>query len=269
VNIHFGTPRLIQSTADAVPLYGRKEFESTTRSTVPMLDLLIHSRAVFDKVIDTFGFPTQYHLHLEYTIGPFDGRGKASHTDVMLTSEVGSLAIEAKWTEPMYPAVKDWPEKGVTRTPNQEAVLNGWLTKLGQTASAPFNDVIYQMLHRAASAAVASRSPRLAYLVFKPSPDPRSARPDELFQQLTNLWNLLGTKAFPFHLVEIELEQLRAFKELPKTKGPATDEAVRAALQGPAPLFTFRQVRIRKAGTQTAPLTIDFQPASSAPEAVR
>src|SRR5207248_1054781 len=101
---------------------GRKEFESATRSTVPMLDLLIHSRPVFDTIISEIGIPSQYDLHLEYTVGPFGGRGKASHTDVMLTSGTESLAIEAKWTEPMYEAIKDWPEKGATKTANQQAV---------------------------------------------------------------------------------------------------------------------------------------------------
>lgn len=151
MDFYFGTPQKIEKIADAVSHYDDKEFRSKTRSTVPMLDLLIHSRTVFDGIIDKIAFPTPYDLHLEYTVGPFGGGGKASHTDVMLTTGGDSLAIEAKWTERMYPAVRDWPKKGAVKTKNQNGVLNGWLARLGQTYSAAFDDVIYQMLHRAAS----------------------------------------------------------------------------------------------------------------------
>ncbi len=263
VNLHFGTSKTIQSIADAVPLYGRKEFESATRSTVPMLDLLIHSRSVFDRIICEIGFPPQHVLHLEYTVGPFGGRGKASHTDVMLTSGADSLAIEAKWTEPMYETIKDWPEKGVAKTANQQAVLNGWLNELGRRlgktyAAADFAEAIYQMLHRAASAVVAGERPRLAYFLFKPSPDTRAAKADDIFKQLSRLWNLIGTPAaFPFSAVEIELEEQPVFTALPKTKGEATAEVVCAALQGSEPLFTFKQVKIRQVGPQSPVITFD------------
>src|SRR5207247_1896024 len=89
------------------------------------------------------------------------------------------------------------------KTANQQAVLNGWLNELGQRlgktyAAADFEGAIYQMLHRAASAAFAGEQPRLAYFVFKePSPDPRAATPDDIFQRLTSLWKLLGTPGSP------------------------------------------------------------------------
>src|SRR5262249_6317575 len=109
MTIHFGTPSSIKTFADAMPRYGRKEFESATRSTVPMLSLLMHALDLFRDIVRGLRFPEEYDLILEYTVGPFGGRGKTSHTDVMLTSGDESLAIEAKWTEPMYPATKDWP----------------------------------------------------------------------------------------------------------------------------------------------------------------
>jgi hypothetical protein len=264
MNLHFGAPNRIQSVADAVPLYGRKEFESATRSTVPMLDLLIHSRTVFEKIIGEIGFPMQYDLHLEYTVGPFGGRGKASHTDVMLTAGAESLAVEAKWTEPMYETIRDWLKKGGDQPANRDTVLNGWLDAIARRFGTPypaagFADATYQMLHRAASAAVAGERPRLAYFAFKPSPDGRAATADDIFRQLTSLWTLLGAPAaFPFHVVEIELEALPAFNALLKTKDEATAEAVCAALQGPASLFRFRQVRIRRVGAQSQPISIDL-----------
>src|SRR4051812_8787238 len=105
MNLHFGTPAAIKAVADAVPLYGCKEFESATRSTVPMLSLLMHAPNVFDEIVRRLGFPGSYDLFLEYMVRPPKGRGKASHTDVMLRSGTQALAVEGKWTEPMYEAV--------------------------------------------------------------------------------------------------------------------------------------------------------------------
>src|SRR5438046_1368623 len=105
MNLHFGTPAAIKSVAEAVPLYGGKEFESATRSTVPMLTLLMHATDLFDEIVRRLGFPGDYDLFLEYTVRPPKGRGKASHTDVMLKSGNHALAIEGKWTEPMYETV--------------------------------------------------------------------------------------------------------------------------------------------------------------------
>jgi hypothetical protein len=250
----FGTPKPIRKIEEVVPLYGLNEFESATRSTVPMLDLLIHSCEEFNTIIGKIGFPKRYHRHLEYTVGPFDGRGKASHTDVMLTYGDNSLAIEAKWTEPMYETVEDWLEKGTTKTNNKKAVLNGWLEKLterlGPSYSAPdFDCTIYQMLHRAASAAVAGKRPRLAYFIFKPSPTGGAASANDIFTQLSSLWKLLGSPdAFPFYAVEIKLKELATFTVLPKTKDEATDEAVRAALQDGKKLFDFSLETIQPVG---------------------
>lgn len=254
MTIHFGTPNPIKTIADAVPLYASSEFESATRSTVPMLTLLMHAPDLFNTIVREVGFPSEYDLFLEYTVGPFGGRGKPSHTDVMLKSGQDSLAIEGKWTEPMYAAVKDWPKKGATKTPNQKAVLQGWLNILGKRLGTAFDvcgfdGSVYQMIHRAASAAFVGERPRLAYFLFKPSPDPRAAKPDDILGKLTDLWNLLGKPAsFPFHVVEIETKPLEAFEPLRLlVKGEeATSEAVCAALQDTKPLFHFGDHRIRR-----------------------
>ena len=221
-----------------------------------MLSLLMHAPDLFNRILREIGFTDEYDLFLEYTVGPFGGRGKPSHTDVMLRSGQDSLAIEGKWTEPMYAAVKDWPKKGITKTKNQRAVLQGWLNvlamRLGTTFDAShFEGVIYQMIHRAASAAFAGERPRLAYFLFKSSPDSRGARPDEIFDKLTDLWHLLREPAnFPFYVVEIETEPLEAYQPLSLlAKGEdATAEAVCAALQDTIPLFHFCDHSIRQIG---------------------
>jgi hypothetical protein len=130
--------------------------------------------------------------------------------------------------------------------------------------------VIYQMLHRATSAAVAGERPRLAYFAFTPSPAQRAATADDLLQQLTSLWTRLGSPAgFPFHVVEIALVATPTFAALPSTKGEATDDAVRAALQETAPLFTFGPVAIQRVGSNAPPRSFDPRPTPAATEVIR
>jgi len=256
MSIHFGTPNSITAIADAVQLYGGKEFESPTRSTIPMLTLLMHYPNLFNEIVRQLGFLGEYDLFLEYTVGPFGGRGKPSHSDVMLTAGKDALAIEGKWTEPMYPAIKNWPKKGTVKTANQNAVLTGWLNVLGERLGKTFDvtdfgETIYQMVHRAASAAFVGERPRLAYFLFKPSPDNGAAKPDDIFNKLNDLWDRLGKPAiFPFHLVEIEAKPLEAYESLRTMKKgkEATAEAVYAALQDSKPLFHFGSYRVRHVG---------------------
>ena len=132
MRIHFGTPKALETIKDAVSLYSKSEFASPTRSTIPLLTLLMHAPGTFREILSKIHFPDEYNVTLEATVGPFGGRGTASHTDAMLTAGQDALAIEAKWTEPMYPTVRNWPKKGVTKTANQSAVLQGWLEVLGK-----------------------------------------------------------------------------------------------------------------------------------------
>lgn len=78
--IRFGSPANVETIAEAVPRYGRKEFESATRSTVPMLSLLRHNSDLFNEIIQQLDFPLEYELILEHTVRPQKGRGKASHS---------------------------------------------------------------------------------------------------------------------------------------------------------------------------------------------
>jgi hypothetical protein len=247
MTIHFGNLQSLPTIAQAVPLYGGDEFESPTRSTIPMLTLLMHAPTMFDEIVRTLGFPSDYDLFLEYKVRPPRGRGNASNTDVMLKSGLGSLAIEAKWTESKYDTVKKWL-RADKDSANRTAVLDGWLNLLSTHATTPlhavdFDNVIYQMVHRAASAATAGQAPGMAYFLFKPSPDKRAAKPDDIFAKLTDLWDKLGKpKRFPFHMVEIEVKSTASYEPLrnsPKGK-KATSKAVRAALQDSEPLFSFK-----------------------------
>ena len=114
--------------------------------------------------------PASVRLGFEHTVSPPRGRGKASHTDVMVASSQFVFAIEAKWTEPRSQVVSDW----LGDSTNRAEVLRGWCDLLQQRTAdrVDANDLAtlpYQMVHRAASAcddAGPESSCWLDYMVF-------------------------------------------------------------------------------------------------------
>lgn len=227
----------VASIDNVLSYYGAKEFKSSTRSTVPLLSWLKHEPSSVFSLLNELGVPADYTLHLEYTVKPPRGKGQASHTDLMVLAGARSLAIEAKWTEPRYETVSDWLNKGASPD-NRLNVLTGWLHLLqshsgNSLATADFSGAVYQMVHRAASACASGKSPRMAYLMFDPSPDPNTADKQTLLDDLNHLWNLLGNpRSFPFHFVKINLAPTAAFDQisaLPKNS-EETSQAVQRAL---------------------------------------
>ncbi len=252
---YFRCNTILETMGDALPLFGKDQFASPTRSTIPMLTMLRHRRDLFNKIIGQMGFSGDYDLCLEHPVSPPLGEGKASCTDVMITAGTSGLAIEGKWTEPMYETVGEWLNQREDQTSRRQ-VLQGWLSLLQPHVEktldlSDFDSVIYQMLHRAASAATAEQ-PVMAYFQFKPSPDPRTAAPNETLEKLSDLWNQLGgPTGFPFYLVEIEIHPTDAYAPLRMlAKGDkSTAKIVRAALEQPVPLLSFSNVRSRKVGS--------------------
>ncbi len=247
MKVQFGNPNATTSLEEAISRYPKDEFASATRSTIPLLSLLLRQPDYFIDLLRPLGLPPNYEMFLEYTVKSPQGRGRASHTDLMLIAERFGLALEAKWTEPMYELTQKWINGGKDET-NRQLVLDGWLSLLKRPAGREldrrdFLDVVYQMIHRAASVASVSDLPRLAYFVFKPSPDQRSASTLEVKSQLGKLWRKLGCPSqFPFYVVEIEIEPTSAFeplRHLPKGES-STSDAVISALLDSTPLFYFR-----------------------------
>ena len=254
MTLYFGRPASIQSVASAIPLFGTREFKSPTRSTIAMLSMLMHAPDMFNTIVTELGVPRDHDLFLEYTIRSPKGTGKKSHTDVMLKAGQIALAIEAKWTEPMYETVQAWLKRGKSLK-NRKLVLEGWLALLQERVrknliSDDFCGAIYQMLHRAASAVATGEQPRLAYFLFKPSPSTQSATPEDIKKRLSELWEILGEpEGFRFYIVEIKMSALEGFealRNLPKDK--ETSELVSAALQADSPLFEFRGYQVTKIG---------------------
>jgi len=91
---------------------------------------------------------------------------RASETDLMITAPAVALAIEAKWSESRYDTVAEWRQK-VSRG---NLALDHWLKLIepfSEAASHDVNDLIYQMLHRCASACAAAGTEGTAGLVYQ------------------------------------------------------------------------------------------------------
>jgi len=136
------------------------------------------------KIIGDIAFDLkQAEFSFEYPVPAQGGRGKASMTDLMITTNKFAMAIEAKWTEcreNYKPTIEKWLNEGKNRK-NRESVLNGWLDYINKfLPSSKLLDIDkiidrgkipYQFLHRVASACyVASLKrdvvPVVAYQLF-------------------------------------------------------------------------------------------------------
>jgi hypothetical protein len=220
-------------------------FGSPFRSTVPLVSLVKDDRPRFQSILSSCGVPADAALHFEFTVPSGVEGANPSHTDVMALSGTVAGAMEAKWTEPRYESVARRLERRRTGDLDQEGVVSAWLDLLKPHARrklvlADFTEVVYQTLHRAASACALSRAPRLVYLHFVPSPR-GGVSEKQYLEDLSRLHRLLGEPPdFPFFLVEVTVERTAAFEQiahLPKRRR-ATDYAVRSALVA-EPLFAF------------------------------
>ena len=231
---------------ELVARFPDEELRSPTRSNIPLLALIKDGGEPLNRLLAAGGLQVSAELHLEYTVGPTRGRGKASHTDLMAFSDSKSLAVEAKWTEPRYDTVDEWLAKGSNRA-NREAVLQGWVDLLEpwshrRLQRSQFGGCVYQLVHRAASACANGKTPELVYLNFDVSGSDASlhyCRAD-----LKALWEVLGEpKNFRFSHVQMALTPTQEFnnlRNLPKGE-PETANAIREALLG-GRLFDFGAV---------------------------
>ncbi len=150
--------------------YPEKEFYSPFRSTVPHLMFWRNAETRFHDLCRFIGerpFESA-RASFEFQVKPPRGRGKPSHTDLMLTWDDHCAAVEAKYTEPKYETVAKWLEHGQHK--NRLEVLKGWCDLLpGNTGTEltleSVSQIAYQVLHRAASAC--SMTARVRYLIYE------------------------------------------------------------------------------------------------------
>ena len=196
--------------------YPPSEFDSPTRSTIPLLAFWRSPERPIEELAGALALPVprRVRLDFEHLVSPPRGRGRASHTDLMALSAEHAIAIEAKWTEPRYPIVRDWLGKSA----NRREVLGGWCDLLRRRAGGPvhekeLDELPYQMVHRAASACHPEDVSRacMVYMVFEPTAEKRT----EYLEDLGRLRDILGTgSSLSIACVECSIEQSRALVEL-------------------------------------------------------
>jgi len=225
-------------------------FSSPYRSTVPLVSLVKDDWPILEGILNSCMRRSEYALHFEYQVKPAGVPGNASHTDAMAVASDAATAIEAKWTEPRYETVASRLKNRVAqlsaRDPgtakqveaSQRAVIEAWFKMLTPFATRPITfdlggDVVYQVLHRAASAAATSKAPYLIYLHFEPSPPRSAASEADYVADLANLFSLMGKPAnFPFYVATIPANPTSAFEKIAELeKGrEETDLKVREAI---------------------------------------
>jgi hypothetical protein len=155
-----------RSYEDLVQAFGARDLASPLRSTVPLLagwrtpgDALMRlARALGESFDDDVHAAFEQPVPVQ-RVGDERGRGGASSTDLLLTTSVHAVAIEAKYTESSYQTVKQWLKHDQFGVPdeNRRLVLAGWLELINRRTGADLSiesvkPVTYQLIHRTAAA---------------------------------------------------------------------------------------------------------------------
>lgn len=219
MELGLGAPVAVTTFHDLLDSMPDKEFESTTRSTIALLAWW-RDPARVGALVRTLGLTLSSTAvaRFEYPVRAgcegCGGRGKASFTDVMLDLGTDVVAIEAKRTERLYDTVSAW--LGPAPTDNRRRVLDHWL-KCTLKLDGPqdrYHDLVYQIVHRAASArhVAGDRRAHVVHLLFE------DAHVDD-YVSASRAAEALSAEGNPrFHVVTVQLE-----------RGPGHDRFVAAA----------------------------------------
>jgi hypothetical protein len=141
------------------------EFLKLTRSTVPSLHYWREPQSSLAHLLEAIGLGADAEgtLCFEYPV-PSVGRNKPSFSDLMYISMHGSIAFEAKSTEPLGETCQQWLEKK-NHSANAISVLQHWLALIervtGRASADEVHDLPYQMIHRLASLCSVDSSRRI------------------------------------------------------------------------------------------------------------
>jgi len=245
-----------------VDSYPDKEFASPSRSTVALLSWLKDSGRV-EATLNRCGLVRPEEYHFEYTASPLykkqdeHGRGKSSCTDLMVVGAGGVLAIEAKWREPKYPTVGKWLDDPNGDKLNRLKVLKGWINRLvledADIDLTRYSEIVYQLLHRAASAVKAAgsdKTPGMAMIVFSLEGD-AGQDINEYKEQLLKLKKAPGMGKVGVFLIEVRMKSVGYERIKDKIKGVAeTAVDVKRELQGKRKLFEFEHEIVTEIAAQ-------------------
>ena len=219
MKFHYGKPTEAMNFADLLQEIPDAEFQNLTRSTIPLLAFLSDQSRVNKLLQILFKKPgitdKPYQTSFEYPVSArclnCKSKGKASFTDVMIESltENGRpskdwlVAIEAKYTEKLYESVGEWLQKGNnTKSDNRKNVMQHWWNLLctgdcRKPISTPegIKEVVYQMLHRTASAcSMKAEHTLVVHLLFveEGQTNVSISKINEYNQAITTLRNLIA-----------------------------------------------------------------------------
>jgi hypothetical protein len=243
-----------------------KALQSPMRSTVPLLDMALNLPAQLLSLVVECGAEPDSDFRFEYEVLSGSETARPSQTDLMVLGRSSAVAVEAKWTEQAYESVAtrlkrrtkgrkdDQSEQAKALDRElQEAEVGAWLARLQPLASEPLTtvsmaDVVYQMIHRGASALATGLSPSLLYLHFHDAEIRQGATADQYKADLGRLYRKLGRPlGFSFYVATQPIERTAVFRGiagLSKTHS-STCTAVREALKA-GPLFSYGSPRVEQ-----------------------
>jgi hypothetical protein len=233
------------------------------------LALVKDGPSIFEQIALAAGRSADTSVHFEYSTSAPGVKGNPSHTDAMVISPHSAVAVEAKWTEPRYETVvgrlRTSVRNFVRRSHGkgdaaeylgaQQKVVNAWLELLRPCSTRPLNydiagEVVYQMVHRAASACATGRPPTLVYLHFHSASTIGGATADEYKADLEDLYKLLGNPLnLSVYFAELGMEPTETFRPISSLRKGSedTDRRVRAAISSTR-LFNFADAKIDRIG---------------------
>lgn len=254
MKLRYGPP--VDEEDDFVGIVGRtKDLHTITRSTVPLMAWWRDDAQ--EKLLpgtDLSNAIARFEYAVTARCASCGGKGKSSMTDVMVQLDDQAIAIEAKYTEPKYESVNSWRKKGKDPA-NRERVLKHWCHLIenltGVSIEADLGGLVYQTVHRAASACAATPRGGVAhvmYLAFRRDGDAGSDYEGDLREAARVLD---PQKKMSFSVVTIPTSQGRDFNSVAEFIEAATTdddrvEVLADALLSKCALYQFGEpVRVR------------------------
>jgi hypothetical protein len=249
----------VQDAKSLLTKFVGKALRSPMRSTVPLLDMALNARQELMAILAACGAEPESDLRFEYEVRSTSHSANASQTDLMVLGKSNAVAVEAKWTEPVYECVsKRLLRRTILRKGDnsfesvsadrrhQEAQVRAWLDKLQPLSRQTLTmidmaDVVYQVMHRAASAVATGLSPSVVYLHFEDAEIHGGANADDYKRHLDHLYVKLGRPStLALYVVTQPIVRTQIFRsiEMLNKREPATSTAVCNALSE-GPLFTY------------------------------
>jgi hypothetical protein len=246
MQVHIGCPTTLNTFRDLVNALPDTEFPHLGRSTVPLLAWWNYASGL-STLADAIGLSLDDgEAWFEYPVSPScrtcGGRGKSSFTDLMLRLRQNVLAIEAKHNESLYETVAKW--LGEPPSENKQRVLRHWVQCCIDPAVDPAqcNHLVYQMVHRTASACHAARhgeTPHVVHLLFG------SAHVKEYVQAVASLAKAVdSSRRIRFLVVNVPLDNGPEFDAVADEHRRLGADAIREALVESRQIFAFGEPQV-------------------------